>query len=150
MDLAPNLADTIAEGDAYYLALLDEADAYVTSNGLDLIEEPGARTFLPDPECLSKPLRNLDLAASGVTTILWATGYAVDFSWLQVDTFDEHSRPKHQRGIAKARGLYFLGLPWLSGRGSSFIWGVWQDARHIAEHIAIERSYLQGSLRRLG
>jgi putative flavoprotein involved in K+ transport len=39
-------------------------------------------------------------------------------------------------------GVYFLGLPWLSRRGSSFIWGVWHDARHVADHIATQRGYL--------
>lgn len=141
MHFATGLAETISKGDATYLALLDEADAFVARNGIDLMEEPGARTFLADPACVSAPLPELDLASAGVRTIVWATGYTVDFSWLQVDTFDENGRPKHQRGIAQERGIYFLGLPWLSGRGSSFIWGVWQDARHIAEHIAIQRSY---------
>jgi putative flavoprotein involved in K+ transport len=142
MRFAPDLAETIAKGDANYLALLDEADAYIDRNGLDLPEEPDARTFPPDADCLREPLRDLDLAFAGVSTILWATGYAVDFSWLHVDAFDDNGSPKHQRGVAQERGIYFLGLPWLSGRGSSFIWGVWQDARHIAEHIAIQRSYI--------
>ena len=139
---ATDLADTIAKGDATYLALLDEADAYVTRIGLNLPVEPGARDVLPDPDCIRHPMLALDIAAAGIGTILWATGYAFDFSWLQVDTFDEAGRPRHQRGVAQEPGIYFLGLPWLSGRGSSFIWGVWQDARHIAEHIAIQRGYL--------
>jgi putative flavoprotein involved in K+ transport len=143
MRFAPDLAETIAKGDATYLALLDEADAYVTRNGIDLPEEPDARTFLPDADCIREPLRELDLAVAGVNTILWATGYTVDFGWLRVDAFDQNGWPRHHRGIGQERGLYFLGLPWLSGRGSSFIWGVWQDARHIADHIAIQRSYLQ-------
>ncbi|MCB8876832.1 flavin-containing monooxygenase [Acidisoma silvae] len=142
MRFSANLAETIAKGDANYLAVLDEADAYIARNGLDLPEEPEARNFLPDPDCISQPLTELDLAAAGVNTIIWATGYTADFSWLEVDAFDESGRPQHQRGIARERGIYFLGLPWLSGRGSSFIWGVWQDARHIAEHIAIQRGYL--------
>ncbi|WP_284945142.1 flavin-containing monooxygenase [Acidisoma cladoniae] len=139
---ASDLAATIARGDANYLTLLDEADAYVARNGLDLPEQPDARRFLPDPDCVRDPLRQLDLAAAEVGTVIWATGYALDFSWLQVDAFDEAGLPMHQRGVAPERGIYFLGLPWLSGRGSSFIWGVWQDARHIAEHIVIQRSYL--------
>ena len=139
---APDLAETIARGDANHLALLDEADAYVARNGLDLPSEPGARAVLPDPDCIVTPLAELDLAAAGVGTIIWATGYMFDFDWLRVDTFDADGRPKHQRGISPERGVYFLGLPWLSGRGSSFIWGVWQDARHLAEHIAIQRSYV--------
>ncbi|MEX5502139.1 FAD-dependent oxidoreductase, partial [Pseudomonas syringae] len=77
------------------LALLDAADAYIERNGLDLPEEPEARKQLPDPECLSNPLHTLDLAQAGVSTIIWATGYGVDFSWLQVDTFDTNGKPQH-------------------------------------------------------
>ncbi|VVD63079.1 flavin-containing monooxygenase [Pandoraea anhela] len=139
---APDLAANIARGDENYLSMLDAADAYAVRNGLALPEEPGARVIPPDPECLTAPLRDLDLATAGVTTILWATGYAHDFQWLQVDAFDESGKPKHQRGVSKEPGVYFLGLPWLSRRGSSFIWGVWHDARHIAEHIATQRKYL--------
>ncbi|MCX2688775.1 NAD(P)/FAD-dependent oxidoreductase [Pseudomonas sp. DCB_AW] len=137
-----NLADNIRRGDENYLALLDAADAYIERNGLDLPEEPEARKQLPDPECLSKPLHTLDLAQAGVSTIIWATGYGVDFSWLQVDTFDANGKPQHQRGVAREPGVYFLGLPWLSRRGSSFIWGVWHDAKHVAGHIATQRTYL--------
>ena len=138
----PDLADNVAQGDENYLSLLDAADAYVTRNGLDLPEEPEARNFLPDPECLTHPLLELDLAEAGVTAIIWATGYTVDFSWLKVDAFDENGKPKHQRGVSSESGIYFLGLPWLSRRGSSFIWGVWHDAKHIADHIGIQHKYL--------
>ena len=137
-----DLADNVAQGDENYLSLLAAADAYVARNGLDLPEEPEARNFFPDPECLTHPLLELDLAEAGVTTILWATGYTVDFSWLKVDAFDVNGKPKHQRGVSSEPGLYFLGLPWLSRRGSSFIWGVWHDAKHIADHIATQRKYL--------
>lgn len=138
----PDLAQNIARGDANYLALLDAADAYAARNGLDLPEEPAARRFLPDPDCVTNPILELDLAESGVTSIIWATGFALDFGWLQVDAYDEKGKPKHQRGVSSEPGVYFLGLPWLSRRGSSFIWGVWHDARHIADHIATQRKYL--------
>ena len=138
---APDLSANIARGDANYLSLLDEADAYVARNGLDLPAEPQARNIGPDPVCMTQPLLELDLGRTGVTSIVWATGFDVDFGWLQVDAFDEHGRPKHRRGVSSEPGAYFLGLPWLSGRGSSFIWGVWHDAGHVADHIAIQRSY---------
>ncbi len=139
---APDLAANVAEGDASYLALLDLADAYVERNGLDLPEEPEARELGADPACVTDPLLALDLAAAGVTSIVWATGFAVDYSWLQVDTYDDRGRPQHRRGVSAEPGIYFLGLPWLSRRGSSFIWGVWHDAKHVAGHIATQRSYL--------
>ena len=122
--------------------MLDEADAYVARNGLDLPEEPQARILGPDPDCLTSPILELNLAAAGITSIIWATGFAYDFSWLQVDAFDENGKPNHQRGVSSEPGVYFLGLPWLSRRGSSFIWGVWHDAKYLADQIAVQRSYL--------
>jgi putative flavoprotein involved in K+ transport len=138
---APDLADNIRRGDANYLSVLREADAYAERNGLDLPPEPEAHQIGPDPDCMTNPILELDLKKAGITTILWATGYALDFGWLKVDAFDETGRPKHQRGVSAERGVYFLGLPWLSRRGSSFIWGVWHDARFIADQIGIQRSY---------
>ncbi|HCS44843.1 MAG TPA: FAD-dependent oxidoreductase [Pseudomonas sp.] len=139
----PNLADNLARGDENYLALLNAADAYIERNGLDLPQEPQARHTFPDPECVTNPILQLDLAKAGVTSIIWATGFATDYSWLKVDAFDDNGKPKHQRGVSNEPGLYFLGLPWQSRRGSSFIWGVWHDAKYVADHIAIQRSYLE-------
>ena len=87
-------------------------------------------------------LQQLDLARAGVTTILWATGYRNDYGWLQVDALDAAGKPRHQRGVSSEPGVYFLGLPYQSRRGSSFIWGVWHDAKFVADHIAKQRSYL--------
>jgi putative flavoprotein involved in K+ transport len=137
-----DLADNLARGDENYLSLLNAADAYIARNGLDLPEEPEARNTLPDPECVTHPIPELDLADAGVTSIVWATGYAVDYSWLHVNAFDANGKPQHQRGVSTEPGVYFLGLPWLSRRGSAFIWGVWHDARHIADHIVTQRKYL--------
>jgi len=142
LTFAPDLAKNIARGDANLMSLLDEADAYVARNGLDLPEEPTARRIDPDPECLTNPLRELDLAGAGIAAIIWATGFAVDYSWLKVDAFDEKGRPRHQRGVSTEPGIYFLGLPWQSRRGSSFIWGVWHDAKHVADRISTQRKYL--------
>jgi putative flavoprotein involved in K+ transport len=142
MQFAPDLRVNIENGDANYLSMLDEADAYVARNGLDLPEEPQARILGPDPQCMTDPILQLDLAAAGVTSIIWAIGFAFDYSWLQVDAFDENGRPKHQHGVSAEPGIYFLGLPWLSRRGSSFIWGVWHDAKYLADQIAIQRGYL--------
>ncbi|MDB6145842.1 MAG: FAD-dependent oxidoreductase [Pseudomonas sp.] len=138
----PDLEDNLARGDDNYLSLLNAADAYIERNGLDLPPEPEARARFPDPECVTHPILELDLAEVGVTSIIWATGFAVDYSWLKVDAFDANGKPQHQRGVSAEPGVYFLGLPWQSRRGSSFIWGVWHDAKHVADHIATQRKYL--------
>jgi putative flavoprotein involved in K+ transport len=139
----PDLVDNLRRGDENYLAVLDAADAYIERNGLDLPLEPEARRIFPDPECVRQPILELDLANAGITTIIWATGFVSDYSWMQVDAFDEKGKPRHQRGVSTESGIYFLGLPWQSRRGSSFIWGVWHDAKYVADHIATQRQYLE-------
>ena len=142
MYFATDLADNIARGNAYTLSLLDEADAYVVRNGLDFPEEPEVRKVEPDPPCVTNPVLELNLTEVGITSILWATGFDVDYNWLKVDAFDEEGKPKHERGISAEAGIYFLGLPWQSRRSSSFIWGVWHDAKFLADQISIRRNYL--------
>jgi putative flavoprotein involved in K+ transport len=142
ISFAPDLVENLAKGDANLLSVLDEADAYVVRNGLNLPEEPEARAPVQDAKCVTDPILSLDLAKSGISTIIWATGFALDFSWLKVAAVDENGRPKHQRGVSAEPGIYFLGLPWLSRRGSSFIWGVWHDAKYLADQITIQRNYL--------
>jgi len=139
MWFSADLAGNLARGDANYLSVLDAADAYVAKSGIDLPHEPQAREIRPDPQCVTHPILHLDLAAAGVTSIVWATGYALDFGWIKVDTFDEKGRPAHLRGVSAVPGLYFLGLAWLSRRASPFIWGVWHDAEYLAAQIAALR-----------
>ena len=140
---AADLVENLAKGDANLLSVFDEADAYVARNGLDLPEEPGARVSVPDSDCVKNPILSLDLAKSGIATIIWATGFASDYNWLKVDAFDDSGRPRHQRGVSVEPGIYFLGLPWQSRRGSSFIWGVWHDAKYLADQITIQRNYME-------
>jgi putative flavoprotein involved in K+ transport len=98
---------------------------------------------LPDPQCVKNPILEIDLKEAGINSIVWATGFDVDFSWLKVDALDENGKPKHDRGISTESGIYFLGLPWQSRRGSSFIWGVWQDAKFLADQIQLRTQYLE-------
>lgn len=136
MRFAPDLTDNINRGDADYLSVLDQADAYVAQHALDFPEEPQARVIAADPGCMTHPILALDLAAEGISAIVWATGFAFDFGWLGLDALDERGVPVHDRGVSPVPGLYFLGLPWLTCRGSAFIWGAWQDAERHAAHIA--------------
>ena len=136
LSFSSDLEENITKGDANYLALLDAADAYVELKRLDLPPEPEAHVISANPDCVINPIRELNLTDEGISTIIWATGYTQNFDWLKVDTFDADGNPQHTKGISDQPGVYFLGLPWLSMRGSSFIWGVWVDAKYLAEHIA--------------
>ncbi len=139
LQFAGDLATNIAAGDANYLSMLEEADAYLAATGIDLPEEPKAHDIGPMPDCAVNPVLSLDLAAEGISAIIWATGYALDFGWLKLPAFDTRGRPAHDRGVTEVPGLYFLGLAWLSRRASPFIWGVWHDADYLAGHIADNR-----------
>jgi putative flavoprotein involved in K+ transport len=141
VDFEEGLAQNIAEGDRAYFDVLRDADAYIEENGLPFPPEPEAWKLLPDPECLTDPIMRLDLQQAGITTILWATGFRFDYNWLQVNAFDEKNEPYHKRGISAESGIYFLGLPNLVNRASSFIYGVWHDAKYIADHIVIQDGY---------
>ncbi|MGB1160111.1 MAG: flavin-containing monooxygenase [Alphaproteobacteria bacterium] len=136
-----DVVDNVTRGDANYLSVLREADDYAERHGLDLPLEPEAHELINEPACMREPLRELDLADAGIGTIIWATGFGVDYSWIDADVFDAQGRPVHQRGVTAEVGLYFLGLPWQSRRGSAFIWGVWHDAKYLADQIGIQRAY---------
>ena len=119
-----DLQKNVAGGDANYKEMLDAADAYVDRTGLELPKEPEARNVWPEPACLKDPIRSIDLAKEGITSIIWATGFRQDFSWMQIEAFDDKGAPIHQRGVSIEPDVYFLGLPWQSRRGSTFLWGV--------------------------
>ena len=131
-----DLKINLDNGDKNYLSVLDQADEYIEKNNLNFPEEPEARKITADPKCVTDPILEIDIQKENIKNIIWATGYQYDFSWLKVDTFDATGKPEHYRGVAKENGIYFIGLPWLSMRGSSFIWGVWQDAKYLAEQIS--------------
>lgn len=138
-----DLKENVGKGDANYLSLLDEADEYIKQNGVSLPEEPEARQFLPDPECVTHPLKDLDLEKENIKAIIWATGFKSDYSFLEsTNAVTSEGRPSHKRGISTEPGIYYLGLPWQTRRGSSFIWGVWYDAKYVGDHIAKQQMYL--------
>jgi putative flavoprotein involved in K+ transport len=139
IDVAPDLAETLANGDATYSAFLDMVDAHVERHGLNMPEDPAARAALPDPPCVVEPLRRLELRTEGIGAVIWATGYGVDFSWVDVPVLDSRGEPVHRGGITAVPGLYFLGLQWLSRMSSSFLSGVGDDAAVLADHIAARR-----------
>jgi Pyridine nucleotide-disulphide oxidoreductase len=78
----------------------------------------------------------LDLKASGISTVIWATGYSFDFSLVKLPVLDTDGYPTQKRGVTAYEGLYFLGMPWLHKRKSGILFGVGDDAAYLAERIA--------------
>jgi putative flavoprotein involved in K+ transport len=136
LDFAPDLAASLALGDAAYTGFLDVVDAHIKRNGLNMPREDAARTKLPDPRDLTEPLERLNLRAAGISSVVWATGYGFNLSWIDVPVLDARGEPVHHHGITNVPGLYFIGLQWLSKMNSSFLSGVGHDAARLADHIA--------------
>jgi putative flavoprotein involved in K+ transport len=132
----PDLADSLAQGDAYYQSFTAAINEHAVANGLHPTR-PDPAPVAPNPACVSVPLTELDLRAAGVTTIVWATGYGFDFSWVDLPAFSPDGAPIHTTGISPVPGLYFLGLPWLAKRKSTLLAGVGEDAERLARVIAI-------------
>jgi putative flavoprotein involved in K+ transport len=119
--------------------LLDTIDEWATENGLDgEVEAPHrlAPTLVED----SPPL-SLDLNNGEIKTIIWATGFQPDYSWLHVPVLDRKGRIRHDGGVVEAAGLYLMGLQFLRRRKSALIDGAGDDARDLSDHLA---SYLDG------
>ncbi|MBR1224072.1 NAD(P)-binding domain-containing protein [Bradyrhizobium sp. AUGA SZCCT0176] len=139
LDIAPGLAENLANGDLYHAGFLDMLDAHVEQHGLHLPADPAARTVLADPPCVTDPIRRLDLGKEEIQAVVWATGYGVDFSWIDLPVRDGSGEPVHRGGVSEVPGLYFLGLPYLSKLYSAFLSGVGDDAAVLADHIAARR-----------
>jgi putative flavoprotein involved in K+ transport len=101
-----------------------------------MAQDPAALAKLPDPACVTAPSRRLDVKAEGIAAVIWATGYGLDFGWIDIPVLNPRGEPVHRHGISEVPGLYFLGLQWLSKMSSSFLSGVGDDAAVIADHIA--------------
>jgi putative flavoprotein involved in K+ transport len=136
LEIAPDLAESLASGDLVYTTFLNMVDAHVQLHGLDFPDDPTARVNLPNPPCVDAPLSRVDVGAENVNAVIWATGYGVDFGWIDVPVLDDSGEPVHRNGITDIPGLYFLGLQWLARMKSSFLSGVGDDAAVLADHIA--------------
>ena len=122
-------------------------DRHVREQGIDappptaeeLAGGPPADGAMPDV------LRELDLAAAGMESVVWATGYRHDFSWIEAPVLDGAGYPAAPGGVSACPGLYFAGLNWMTWRKSGILWGVGEDARSVAQHLAGRCSACSGS-----
>jgi putative flavoprotein involved in K+ transport len=115
--------------------LLNRIDEWAAENGVRDAVDPPHR---PEPTRIeASPPLGLDLGRSGIRTIVWATGFRPDYSWLDVPVLDRKGNIRHDGGVVtEAPGLYVLGLTFLRRRKSSLIDGVGDDARDLSAHLA--------------
>jgi putative flavoprotein involved in K+ transport len=129
-----SLANACALADLKLNRLLDGIDAWVSANGMEGDVDPAYR--LKPTRVDDAPALAMDLEKNSVSTVIWATGYRPDYSWLEVPVLDRRGHIRHDGGIVDdAPGMYVLGLPFLRRRKSSFIDGVGDDARDLADHL---------------
>ena len=125
---AANLAETLAFADGLFDARFRPMfDAYAERAGIDVPADDRAWPAYEPPE-----VTELDLAADGIGTILWTTGYRPDYGWLDLPVLDEFGVPRHTRGVSEVPGLTFIGLLWQLDNASANLTGVGRDAEYLA------------------
>ncbi|MGH3867692.1 MAG: MSMEG_0569 family flavin-dependent oxidoreductase [Pseudonocardiaceae bacterium] len=128
---APDLKQNLDHADAVSESIKDSIDSYLEALGIDAAPEPRyAPVWTPERETIQ-----LDLDGTGITSVIWSTGFGRDDRWIEVPVFDGRGYPTHDRGVTSSPGLYFLGLPWQHTWGSGRLSGVAGDAAYLAERI---------------
>lgn len=128
---AGGLAETLDQIDRTCREILDGIDGFIAENGLDAPEDDARPAdWQPPPEALS-----LDLREAGIASVLFATGFRFDFSWIDLPVFDASGYPRYDRGVTEIPGLYFVGLHWLHTQGSGLFYQVGRDAGHVVDHL---------------
>lgn len=131
--LASDLKEKLASADKFARELETAIDKYIEANEIDAAPRLDAAELKDGYD--AEIITDLDLEIAEISTVIWATGYRSDFSWIKMDIFDDYGYPIHSRGVTAQKGLYFLGLLWLYKPGSSLLSGVGEDAAFIAEDI---------------
>jgi len=135
VSFAPDLLENLARADKFEADLLKMIDGFIEKTG---IPAPAESVPILRDGFESKVVRELNLRDAGITSIIWATGFKCDFSWVKPAIMDSDDYPEQRRGVTSSSGLYFVGLPWLSKYKSGFLFGVGEDAAYVASDIAGE------------
>lgn len=128
-----SLRNVCALADLKMNRLLDAFDEWADAN--DVAAEIGPAERYAPTDVGPSPRLDCELGKE-IKTIVWATGFKPDYSWLHVPAFDRRGNLIHDRGIVGAPGLYVLGLPYLRRRKSSFIHGAGDDVLELSAHLA--------------
>ena len=138
MRFADDLRHNMENADRFSRTFQEGVDAFVEGNAIDaaLPTDEELDGEPPQGDWSVSYRRSIDLRDENVTTIVWATGFSYDFSWIDFPVRDEMGYPVTDCGATSVPGLYFMGLNWMVKRKSGLLYGVGDDARHVAAHIA--------------
>jgi putative flavoprotein involved in K+ transport len=129
-----SLRNLCAMSDLKMNRLLDGFDEWASANGIDP-EVDSPERLAPTRVEASPPL-GMRLDDGAIRTIIWATGYRPDYSWLEVPVLDRKGRVRHDGGVVDAPGMYLMGMQFLRRRKSALIDGAGDDARDLSAHLA--------------
>ncbi len=132
--LGDQLIEHMQAAEVAYDDILKGLEAGIAASGVTPDKQPG-RPPVPGPMPTDAPTQ-LNLREADIKSVIWATGYGVDFSWIHCEEFLPDGMPIQKRGVAQTPGLYFLGLFFLYSARSSFFWGVGEDAEHVVNHVS--------------
>jgi len=128
-----SLPNVCALADLKLARLLDTLDAWAARSELDVPEPPER---FPPTAVPSPPPLDLDLRRGEIRTIVWATGYRPDLSWLGLPVVNARGRLIHEGGVTRFPGIYLMGMPFLRRRKSTLIDGARADSQELAAHLA--------------
>ena len=130
----PDLEKNLDDADRSYVGICEQIDAYIERSGIDAPLAPlFKKVWRPKTE-----ITEIDAQALGITSIIWSIGFRPDYSWIEVDVFDDKGRPTFDRGVCDVPGLYFVGLAWLNTWGSGRFLAIDEDSRFLSEAIAAQ------------
>lgn len=132
VQLADGVEANVRSGDETAAAFRRSVDDHIVANGIAAPDEPPLDTAMPPVDRAT----TLDLGASGITSVIWGTGWRHDYSWVDAPIAGERGYPVQHRGVTGVPGLYVIGLQLMWKRKSGLIFGVGEDAEYIADHIA--------------
>lgn len=130
----PNLRANLDNADDTYNRINASIDKFIAQKGIDAPPGESYRAVWEPAEERTA----LDLASSGIGSIVWCIGFRPDFSWVDLPIFNGRGYPGHARGVTAQEGLYFLGLPWLHTWGSGRFSGIARDAAYLADRIVAQ------------
>jgi len=136
LGFADDLKRNLDAADAVSESIKDSIDAHIEASGITAPLEPRyTPVWEPGERGAGNERTQLDLIKTGVTGLVWATGFGADYRWIEVPVFDGRGYPTHHRGVTSCPGLYFLGLPWQHTWGSGRFVGVGADAEHLLRRV---------------
>jgi len=128
VEFAPDLGANLAFADQFFdIRFRPLCDTFAERAGVAVSDDDREWPTYEPPEVIE-----LDLAREGISTVLWTTGYAPDYAWLDLPILDEFGAPRHSRGVSEVPGLTFIGLLWQLNNASANLSGVAVDAEYLA------------------